>query len=218
MLGAHFQHFLSDRVGGLQNAELGWARSSRCSRSCCWSLGLVGWQRTSRNFFWSTLLGRGQVGTFSDLLFLWKENNNLGKDCVSRSQRQGHLSKLITIETETLQAPVLSCILESSGLPGLEGKVVLVTGANTGRTKILTRNQPTTSQLSVICQKGITQQQQNQSDKRTNTQGSVTTQRWQWQAEVAGWWWAAETLRRARCLDLCQSLHVCRQEKNILVH
>ena len=32
-----------------------------------------------------------------------------------------------------LQAPVLSCILESSGLPGLEGKVVLVTGANAGR-------------------------------------------------------------------------------------
>ena len=30
------------------------------------------------------------------------------------------------------QAPVLSCILEGAGLPGLEGKVVLVTGANTG--------------------------------------------------------------------------------------
>jgi len=30
------------------------------------------------------------------------------------------------------QAPVLSCILEGSGLPGLEGKVVLVTGANAG--------------------------------------------------------------------------------------
>ena len=27
----------------------------------------------------------------------------------------------------------MSCILESSGLPGLEGKVVLVTGANAGR-------------------------------------------------------------------------------------
>ena len=64
-----------------------------------------------------------------------------------------HVSKLITIETETLQAPVLSCILESSGLPGLEGKVVLVTGANTGRTKISDRSQPSTSQLSVICQK-----------------------------------------------------------------
>ena len=72
-----------------------------------------------------------------------------------------HLSKLITIETKTLQAPVLSCILESSGLPGLEGKVVLVTGANTGRTKILTRSQPTTSQLAVICQKAITQQPKN---------------------------------------------------------
>ena len=99
-----------------------------------------------------------------------------------------HVSKLITIETETLQAPVLSCILESSGLPGLEGKVVLVTGANTGRTMILTRSQPTTSQLSVICQKAITQQPKNhQSAQRTKTQGSVTTQRWQWQAGVAGW-------------------------------
>ena len=99
-----------------------------------------------------------------------------------------HVSKLITIETKTLQAPVLSCILESSGLPGLEGKVVLVTGANTGRTKILTRSQTTTSQLSVICQKAITQQpKNNQSAQRTKTQGSVTTQRWQWQAGVAGW-------------------------------
>lgn len=30
------------------------------------------------------------------------------------------------------QAPVLSCVLESAGLPGLEGRTVLVTGANTG--------------------------------------------------------------------------------------
>lgn len=30
------------------------------------------------------------------------------------------------------QAPVLSCVLESKGLPGIEGKVVLVTGANAG--------------------------------------------------------------------------------------
>ena len=77
----------------------------------------------------------------------------MGKTVCRDHKDKDPVSKLITIETKTLQAPVLSCILESSGLPGLEGKVVLVTGANTGTTKILTRSQPTTSQLSVICQK-----------------------------------------------------------------
>ena len=140
---------------------------------------------------WGLWAGRGQVGTFSDLLFFYsceRTTTILGKTVCRDHKDKDHLSKLITIETKTLQAPVLSCILESSGLPGLEGKVVLVTGANTGRTKILTRSQPTTSQLSVICQKGITQQQKTTKvPNRQKTQGSVTTQRWQWQAEVAGW-------------------------------
>ena len=68
----------------------------------------------------------------------------MGKTVCRDHKDKDHVSKLITIETKTLQAPVLSCILESSGLPGLEGKVVLVTGANTGRTKISDWSQPTT--------------------------------------------------------------------------
>ena len=43
---------------------------------------------------WGLWAGRGQVGPFSDLLILWKDNNNLGKDCVSRSQRQGPCFKI----------------------------------------------------------------------------------------------------------------------------
>ena len=66
----------------------------------------------------------------------------MGKTVCRDHKDNDHVLKLITIETKTLQAPVLSCILESSGLPGLEGKVVLVTGANTGRTKTSVHQQP----------------------------------------------------------------------------
>jgi len=61
------------------------------------------------------------------------------------------------------QAPVLSCILEGAGLPGLEGKVVLVTGANTGRKRNLSHR------------------------SETKKQGLATTQPWPWQAGVGGW-------------------------------
>ena len=62
-----------------------------------------------------------------------------------------------------LQAPVLSCILESSGLPGLDGKVVLVTGANAG-------GKPSLSHCS-----------------NTKMQGLATTQPWPLPAGVGGW-------------------------------